>query len=51
MIPVILFFVWGCGQWEGGLPENVVVRINQERSLWKNLTGNSRNRFWSRGKR
>ena len=26
----ILFFVWGCGQWEGGLPENVVVRINQE---------------------
>ncbi|MEI9476462.1 MAG: peptidyl-prolyl cis-trans isomerase [Deltaproteobacteria bacterium] len=30
MIPVILFFVWGCGQWEGGLPENVVARINQE---------------------
>jgi peptidyl-prolyl cis-trans isomerase C len=30
MIPGILFFVWGCGQWEGGLPGNVVVRINQE---------------------
>ena len=29
-IAVILFFVWGCGQWEGGLPGNVVVRINQE---------------------
>ena len=29
-VPWILFFVWGCGQWEGGLPENVVVRINQE---------------------
>ena len=29
-IPVILFFVWGCGQWKGGLPENVVARINQE---------------------
>jgi len=31
-IPGILFFffVWGCGPWEGGLPENVVVRINDE---------------------
>jgi peptidyl-prolyl cis-trans isomerase C len=31
-IPGILFFffMWGCGPWEDGLPENVVVRINDE---------------------
>jgi len=31
-IPWVLsfFFVWGCGSWEGGLPENVVARINDE---------------------
>jgi peptidyl-prolyl cis-trans isomerase C len=29
-IPLILSMVWGCGQWEAGLPENVMARINQE---------------------
>jgi peptidyl-prolyl cis-trans isomerase C len=26
----IFFFVWGCGQWGGGLPEDVLARVNQE---------------------
>lgn len=26
----LFFFVWGCGQWGGGLPENVLARVNQE---------------------
>jgi len=27
---VLFFFVWGCGQWGGGLPENVLARVNEE---------------------
>ena len=27
---VTSFFVWGCGQWGGGLPEQVLARVNQE---------------------
>ena len=27
---VLFFFVWGCGQWSGGLPENVLARVNEE---------------------
>jgi peptidyl-prolyl cis-trans isomerase C len=27
---VTSFFVWGCGQWGGGLPERVLARVNQE---------------------
>ena len=27
---VICCFVWGCGQWGGGLPEDVLARVNQE---------------------
>jgi len=29
-LSVILFSMWGCGQWGGQLPEHVVARINQE---------------------
>ena len=27
---VLVCFVWGCGQWGGGLPERVLARVNQE---------------------
>jgi parvulin-like peptidyl-prolyl isomerase len=31
LIPVILLsFLWGCGQWEAGLPEHVIAQINEE---------------------
>jgi peptidyl-prolyl cis-trans isomerase C len=26
----ILFFVWSCGQWGGGLPDRILARVNQE---------------------
>jgi parvulin-like peptidyl-prolyl isomerase len=27
---MMLFFLWGCGQWGEGLPEHVLARVNQE---------------------
>lgn len=27
---VILFSLWGCGQWGGGLPEHILAQVNQE---------------------
>ena len=27
---VLFFFLGGCGQWGGGLPENVLARVNEE---------------------
>ena len=29
-LSIILFFLWGCGQWGGGLPEHIIARVNQE---------------------
>lgn len=29
-LAVILFLIWGCDQWGGELPENLVARVNQE---------------------
>lgn len=26
----MIFFLWGCGQWEIGLPEHIIARVNQE---------------------
>ena len=30
VLSVLFFFLWGCGQWEGGLPEHVLAQVNQE---------------------
>jgi parvulin-like peptidyl-prolyl isomerase len=27
---ILLSFLWGCGQWGGGLPEHVIAQINEE---------------------
>jgi len=27
---IMLFFLWGCGQWGEGLPVQVLARVNQE---------------------
>jgi parvulin-like peptidyl-prolyl isomerase len=29
-LPILFFSLWGCGQWEEGLPEHVLARVNQE---------------------
>lgn len=29
-LQIVLFGLWGCGQWGGGLPERVLARVNQE---------------------
>ncbi|OGP59068.1 MAG: hypothetical protein A2162_03060 [Deltaproteobacteria bacterium RBG_13_52_11b] len=49
-IPVILFFVWGCGPWEGGLPENVVARINQEQVALEDFDREFREQILEPGK-
>jgi peptidyl-prolyl cis-trans isomerase C len=30
IFPILFFFMWGCGQWEIGLPEHIIARVNQE---------------------
>jgi peptidyl-prolyl cis-trans isomerase C len=30
VLSVLFFFLWGCGQWEGGLSEHVLAQVNQE---------------------
>jgi parvulin-like peptidyl-prolyl isomerase len=30
ILPMVLFSLWGCGPWEGGLPERVLARVNEE---------------------
>ena len=27
---LLLFFLWGCGQWGTGLPEHIIAQINEE---------------------
>jgi parvulin-like peptidyl-prolyl isomerase len=29
-LPILFFSLWGCGQWEGGLPGHVLAQVNQE---------------------
>jgi parvulin-like peptidyl-prolyl isomerase len=29
-LPITFFALWGCGQWEGGLPEQIVAQVNEE---------------------
>jgi len=27
---ILLFFLWGCGQWGAGLPEHIIAQVNEE---------------------
>lgn len=30
VLPILFFSLWGCGRWEGGLPDHVLAQVNQE---------------------
>jgi len=31
ILAFVLFSLWGCGQWEGGLPDHVLAQVNEDR--------------------
>jgi peptidyl-prolyl cis-trans isomerase C len=30
LLPIILFVLWGCDQWGGGLPDHIIAQVNEE---------------------